>query len=92
MRLRQSDLKVRTDGQFQQGRHRRTDRGEQQGHRSESILGEMAKGAPARTVPRVIGRTAATSWRSIPRTGLAGNGPNGPFVLTRWSAGSLGGG
>ena len=68
MRLRRPDPEVRADGQFEQGHHRRTDRGEQQGHRSGSILGDVAKVAPARTVPRGVGRTAATSRRSIPRT------------------------
>ena len=67
MRLRCSDPEVRADGQFQQGRHRRTDRGEQQGHRAgrSSAIGQ---GRARPHGPSGVGRTAATLPRSIPRT------------------------
>ena len=50
VRLRLPDSDVRSDRQFEQGRHHRADRSEEQGHRLGRFLGESAKGrAPGGT-------------------------------------------
>ena len=68
-----ADPEVRADGEFQEGRHRRADRGEEQGHRASR---SSASWPGSRAADRRLGddRTAATSGGSIPRASGPGNG------------------
>ena len=74
-----ADPKVRTDGQFEQGRHRRTDRGEEQGHRASRSSARRAEGrapagtAPRRTVERRRRRGAVSHGPLDPGNGLPGS-------------------
>ena len=64
---------VRPDGQFQQGRHRRTDRGEQQGHRASRSSADGLEGrATAHTVPTECGRYGGDLAAKYPTDGRFG--------------------
>ena len=72
MRFCVADPQIRADGQFQQGRHRRADRSEEQGHRASRSSAKWPKVCDRRHGTSVGDRTVAT-WRSIPRSHVLGN-------------------
>ena len=76
MWLGRPDPEVLGNGEFDQGRHHRADRSEEQGHRTGRFLGEAARRSRARLPGSLITtESAATSRRSIPRTAGTGNDP-----------------
>ena len=83
MRLRRSDPQVRAHGQFKQGRQRRTDRGEQQGHGASRSSANWPKVVPARTVLRCRSNGGDLAAKYPTDRGFRATDCDGPFVLTR---------
>ena len=83
VRLSYPEPQVWPHGQFQQGRHRRTERGQQQCHRARRSSVDWPKVAPRPHGPSGIGRTAATSREVSHGRGLPATEIRLPFVLYR---------